>query len=240
MRSGALHVLLGLFLLAAPARAGATEDLHYHWRLQGFLGAIAGLFFPHEGFGQLTTTTLENGHLRCELVITAEDKGPDFWRYGAELDPVAGHTVRAWTSYHFRDRERAEESQLDANTEKGVVDIASSINVLRRNPVKERVEWHIWSDGKLYPVEVVPGPVEGLRIAGRQVPARHYWVRGIELPGERLWKGHLELWLALDEVSTPVRILVERSFASVLLELQPGGPAADEAPFAPASPPSEP
>ncbi len=222
-------------LLAVPAGAQPAEDLHYHWRLQGFLGAIAGLFFPRTGYGQLTTTALADGHLRCELVITAEDRGPDFWRYGAELDPVAGHTVRAWTSYHYRDRERAEESKLEDNTERGVVDIASAINVLRRDPVKERTQWRIWSDGHVYPVEVVPGAVEAMKVGGRQVPARHYWVNGVEQDGERVWKGHLELWLALDEAATPVRIIVARSFASVALELQPPSPPGDAAP-SPAEP----
>lgn len=216
-------IFCGLALVALPggAHGESAEALHYHWRLQGLIGALAGLFFPRSGYGSLTTTGLDDGHVRCELIITGEDDGPDFWRYGAELDPVAGRTVRAWTAYHFRNRDKAEESKLEDNTDAGVVDIASSIQLLRHKPVAALTQWRIWSDGHLYSVEVVPGNLEQVRVGPRQVPARHFLVRPAPSAAERAWKGRLELWLAQDPVSTPVRIIVERGLASVLLELQP-------------------
>jgi hypothetical protein len=77
----------------------------------------------------------------------------------------------------------------------------------------------IWSDGRLYPVLVVPHGSARRRLEGREVVVRHYVVRGIERPGRRLWKGGLELWLADDPAATPVEIVVTRSAARVRLEL---------------------
>ena len=83
----------------------------------------------------------------------------------------------------------------------------------------------IWSDGKTYPVVVVPLGDEARRIAGRPVSTRRLSVRGVELPGRRLFKGKLDLWLAKDEDATPVEILIDRRGVGVHLELTRYEPA---------------
>jgi len=58
------------------------------------------------------------------------------------------------------------------------------------------------------------------KIGGRKMPVRRYSIVGVQKPGERLWKGSLDLWLTQDAQSTPVEILVERGWAAVRLRLE--------------------
>ena len=51
---------------------------------------------------------------------------------------------------------------------------------------------------------------------------RHFSVRGIDVEGQRHWKGKLDLWLATDATSTPVGILFSRNLADVRMDLKPG------------------
>jgi hypothetical protein len=66
---------------------------------------------------------------------------------------------------------------------------------------------------------VRPLAVGTVEVARQKVRARHYAVRPLVEPGRKVWKGELDLWLAEDAAATPVRILVSRSPARVLLEL---------------------
>jgi len=195
----------------------ANEELHYGWRLQGFLGSIAALFFPSRGVGTLSLRTLESGHLESELLITSDQaQGGDFFRFGAEWDPVDGKTIRVWSASQWRGERRDRQSPVGRA---GVVDIASSIYLLRKDPPATTRRMEIWSDGRIYPVEVVPLESAPKRVGGRLVAARHFTVRGVEVEGERFWKGGLELWLAEDGRSTPIEIVVARTGARVRLEL---------------------
>jgi hypothetical protein len=87
----------------------------------------------------------------------------------------------------------------------------------------------IWSDGKTYPVVVLPLGDEMRRIAGRSIATRRLSVRGVEQPDRRFFKGKLDLWLARDERATPVEILIDRRGVGVHLEITnfqpPRGPA---------------
>jgi hypothetical protein len=218
----------GLGSLAAPALGdqGSYEVLRYRWRLLGVRGALAGLFLPGRGEGSLATGEADDGRLRSELVITSPGgRENEFWRYGAELDPSSGGTLRAWSSYLFRGEHRSREAEL---VDQGVVDIASGIYLIRQTPPVAPRRMRIWSDGRLYSVVVVPLESEQRQIGRRRVAVRHYSIRGAEASGERFWKGRLDLWLADDEASTPVEIRVERGWAAVKLELDelPGMPGA--------------
>jgi hypothetical protein len=62
---------------------------------------------------------------------------------------------------------------------------------------------------------------EKRKIGQRTVEVRHYSIRGVAIPERRKWKGKLDLWLAKDEIATPVEILISRNLADVRLELQP-------------------
>ena len=215
-RHAAVAAILVVTLVGAR-RGGAEETLMYQWRLHGLLGAIAGIFVPNDGEGTLTLRPLPDGRLRSELLITSrEEGGGDYFRYGAEWEPASGKTVRAWSSQRWRGETKSKEAEIDRA---GVVDVATAVHSLRRDPPSAPRQLEIWSDGKLYPVLVTPGGPERRSVAGREVTARHFAVRPVQLPQRRLWKGELDLWLADDAAATPVEIVVVRSSARVRLVL---------------------
>lgn len=222
-----LSLLLPLLLLASalPARAAdpelpaapAGEVLEYRWRLEGLLSGIAGLFLPRQGGATLSQTPLASGNQISELHLVAEEtEDGEHFRYGAELDPESGVTVRAWSSYRWRGETRQRESEVG---QAGVVDIASAIQALRRDPPEHTRVLEIWSDGRIYQVMVLPGESLRRTLDGRPVEVRRYSIRGLSRPERRTWKGRVDLWLADDPASTPVEIRVQRTFASVVLSL---------------------
>ena len=120
-----------------------------------------------------------------------------------------------------------------------VRDVVSGIYQIRRElPARPRT-MQIWSDGKIYPVVVIPRGDERRRVDGRKIDTLHYSVRGYESRSGRRWKGSLELWLARDAAATPVEMHIERSLANLRLELHAaaGRPALISSPrFAETSP----
>jgi hypothetical protein len=211
-------LVVSLLVCSLPARAREPEVLRYEWHLLGFTGALAGLFLPNDGSATLSTAGSADGMVESELLLTApSSRNGEFWRYGAKLDPRDGRTLRAWSTYLFRGEMKSKAKELG---QAGTIDIASGIYLIRRNPPKSRQPMRIWSDGKEYPVEVVPRSLEQRKLAGRKVPVRRFSIVGVERPGERLWKGSLDLWLTEDEQATPVEILVERGWAAVRLRLE--------------------
>jgi hypothetical protein len=215
-RRACASALVGAFL-AGSAGATEVETLHYRWSLGGFFGTMARLFLPGQGDGTLTTSHMAGGPIEVELDITAPEAAGEFWRYGAEIDPAHGRTLRAWSSYRFRDRTDAKESVLD---EEEMIDIASGIMLLRRDPPEAPRDLKIWNDGKVYPVVVVPYGTVRRKVRGEWMDVRHYSIRARQVPDERVWKGRFDLFLADDGESTPVEILVERRMARVRLLLE--------------------
>jgi hypothetical protein len=212
-----LKAALIALLVAAPARAAADETLVYRWRLDGLVGALAGLFVPNDGEGLLTLQHLPEGRLRSELTVTAERRSAgDYFLYGAEWDPGTGTTLSAWSSQRWRGKVKNKRAEVGQT---GVIDVASAVHMLRRDPPSAPRRLEIWSDGKLYPVSVMPHGRERRRVDGREIELRHLTVRGVTIPGRRLWKGSLDLWLTSGEEATPVEILFVRSSARVRLEL---------------------
>lgn len=205
--------LLGL----APAAAAAPETLRYRWRIEGFFGALAGLFFPSRGDASLIATPLANGNLQSSLLITSDEvEDASFFRYEAEIDPASGRTVAARSSQLWQGKRKDKSSAIvDAAT----VDVASAIHLLRRTLPAAPREMEIWSDGKLYPVLVEPAGPEVRKIGGASVPTLHFLIRPLVRPERRVWKGELDLWFARDPQSTPVEMLVARSPARLRLEL---------------------
>jgi hypothetical protein len=210
-----------------------AERLAYRWRLQGAAGALAGLFFPRRGEGMLREGVLPDGKHRSDLLITSQDSGKgEFWSYGAEFDPATSNTHRAWSSYVFRGKRQAKSQNID---EHGITDITAGIHRLRRERPRTAIRQRIWSDGKVYNVNVTPLGSENLVLlkgSARPLTDR-YAIEGIAAPGERLWKGRIELWLARDERATPLQILIERGWASVLLQLEGEPPVAAASPAVP-------
>lgn len=217
-RSATLSLLaLCLTLPVHAAGPEVGEELHYRWRLTKFLGLIASLFLPHEGDGLLSLRAHGPDSLLSELKITSEDtESGDFFLYGSELVKSTGRTVHAWSSYSWRGEKNSKQGEIAGA---GVVDIASGIFLLRQDPPSKPRPMEIWSDGKIYPVVVIPLGIERREIGDREITTRHLSIRAAAKPGQRVWKGKLDLWLADDAAATPVEILIDRRSAGVRLEL---------------------
>jgi hypothetical protein len=211
---------LALVLTANGARAQARADeaFQYRWQLRNFLGTMAGLFLPNQGEGSLTFKAVGNGHLRSELTITSNAaKQGEFFRYGSEIDTRTMHPIRAWSAYSWRGETKSKSEPVDQG---GVLDVASGIYAIRLDPPEKSRRMEIWSDGKIYPVVVIPLGLENRKLRdGKMVPARHYSIRGVDSPGRRKWKGKLDLWLSRDAAATPVEILISRNLADVHMTL---------------------
>lgn len=220
--------VLCLILLLLPVAAGAEEKLEYRWDLGGFLGMLARVVLPGQGEGVLTTDGTEDGRVQTELLITSasSDEG-EYWHYGAIVDPEAKATDKVWSSYFFRGKRRAKEEEIDDG--QTLIDIASGIYVIRRDPPTRPRRMRIWSDGKIYPVMVQPTGTEKAEFGGEAVTARRYTVRGVDEPGGRPWKGNMELLLMDDEASTPLEILYDRKWSRVKLRLVEKQAAAGDA-----------
>lgn len=213
---------LMLAFLLVPTLGGtvegppANEEFRYRWQLRNFMGAVAGLFLPRQGEGSLTFMRT-NGHLKSELTITSpQSKQEGYFRYGSEIDVRTLQPIRAWSSYSWRGESKSKNEPVD---KEGVLDVAAGIYAIRSDPPTRSRKMQIWSDGKIYPVVVIPMGIEVRQLPHGKVPARHYSIRGVNLRGQRKWKGKLDLWLATDEANTPVEILISRNMADVRMEL---------------------
>lgn len=196
------------------------EVIRYRWRLGSLLGSLAGIFLPSEGDGILSLKPTGAGSLESELLITSEKAdGGEYWRYGSRIDRRSGNALEAWSSYRWRGEEK---KKREAIKEADVVDVASGIFQLRKDPPEASRRMEIWSDGKIYQVVVVPLGDETVKLGSGKVRARHLSIRGLDLEKERRWKGKLDLWLAYDAAATPVKIVIERNLASVRLEMTSG------------------
>lgn len=218
-----LPIVLAFGLSAALGAVGGQprpldEDFRYRWELSNFVGRIASAFLPGSGDGSLVFRTDANGRLHSELTITSPDsERGDYFRYGSEVDAQTLKPIRAWSSYHWRGETKSKDESVDRQ---GVLDIAAGIYSIRRDPPRAIRRIEIWSDGKTYPVEIVPQGVVQRVVAGRKVLARHYIIRGFDAPGQRRWKGRMELWLSTDPTAKPLAILLSRNLADVRLELK--------------------
>jgi hypothetical protein len=193
-----------------------SEEFRYRWQLKNFMGAVAGLFLPRQGEGSLTFKRT-NGHLKSELTITSpQSKQDGYFRYGSEIDVRTLQPIRAWSAYSWRGESKSKNEAVD---EEGVLDVAAGIYAIRNDPPTKSRRMQIWSDGKIYPVVVIPLGTEIRQLPHGKVQARHYSIRGVDIRGQRKWKGKLDLWLATDEASTPVEILISRNLADVRMEL---------------------
>lgn len=197
-----------------PGQAG-SEEFRYRWQLKNFLGVVAGLFLPRQGEGSLTFNRA-NGHLKSELTITSQQSKDGYFRYGSEIDAATLRPIRAWSSYSWRGETKSKNEPVDRS---GVLDVAAGIYAIRSDPPTKSRRMEIWSDGKIYPVVVIPLGTEIRNLPGGRIRAKHFSIRGVEVPGEHRWKGKLDLWLTPDQNATPVEILISRNLADVRMEL---------------------
>jgi hypothetical protein len=211
--------VLALFL--APSlglsEVQREEEFQYRWQLRNLVGAVAGIFLPNRGEGSLTFRKA-NGHVRSELTITSDaSREGEYFRYGSEIDSRTLEPIRAWSSYSWRGESKSKSEEIAA---RGVLDVAAGIYAIRQDPPARSRRMEIWSDGKIYPVVVIPRETKARTLSGTRIQARHYQIRGVELPGRRKWKGKLDLWLANDPAATPVEIVISRNLADVHMELK--------------------
>lgn len=204
---------LGGSALAQPGQA--NEEFRYRWQLKNFMGAVAGLFLPRQGEGSLTFHR-NNGHLKSELIITSAQSEGGYFRYGSEIETSTLQPIRAWSAYSWRGESKMKNEPVD---KVGVLDVAAGIYAIRSDPPTKPRRMVIWSDGKTYPVVVIPLGIETRNLPGGKIAARHFSIRGVQVPNERRWKGRLDLWLTPDEAATPVEILISRNLADVRMEL---------------------
>lgn len=202
---------------SVPGQPGqpVNEEFRYQWQLKNFMGAVAGLFLPRKGEGSLTFRRT-NGHLKSELTITSPQSQEGYFRYGSEIDVRTLQPIRAWSAYSWRGESRSKNEPVD---KEGVLDVAAGIYAIRSDPPTKSRRMQIWSDGKIYPVVVIPLGIETRRLPGGKVQASHFSIRGVQVPGQRRWKGKLDLWLTPDASATPVEILISRNLADVRMEL---------------------
>jgi hypothetical protein len=226
MKSRMVKTLLVLCLAFVLAASGVlaqgkpqqTEEFQYRWQLRNFLGNLAGLFLPNQGEGSLTFRKDGNGRLTSELTITSTAAQGEYFRYGSEVDTRTLQPIRAWSAYSWRGETKTKSEPI---VQEGVLDVASGIYSIRQDPPDKARRMEIWSDGKIYPVVVIPLGNETRKMrGGKKVTVRHYSIRGVDAPGRRKWKGKLDLWLARDAVATPVEILISRNLADVHMELK--------------------
>jgi hypothetical protein len=225
LRLRRLHKILPAVFAAVllfPSLGGSVEgqpvneEFRYRWQLRNILGTVAGLFLPRQGEGSLTFRRT-NGHLKSELTITSPQSSEEgYFRYGSEIDVRTLQPIRAWSSYKWRGESKSKNEPV---VREGVLDVAAGIYAIRSDPPTRSRRMEIWSDGKIYPVVVIPLGLEIRRLPNGKVQARHYSIRGFEVPGQRRWKGKLDLWLTPDEAATPVEILISRNLADVRMEL---------------------
>jgi hypothetical protein len=222
--AAALLISRSSAMAQGPQNAAATdEDFHYHWQLGNIVGTVIGLFLPHQGNGELAFKSQKDGHLRGELLITSPDSPTgEYYRYGSEIDPRTLQPIRAWSSYLWRGKSKSKNEEIE---EKGVLDIACAIYAIRHEPPLKATNMEIWSDGKIYPVTMIPMGNERRTVSNRQVDTRHYAIRGRDIADRRHWTAKVDFWLARDAVSTPVEIQISRRLADVRLELLPVGAA---------------
>lgn len=212
----ALAVVLLLPAAGSAATIQPNEEFRYRWQLRNFVGAVAGLFLPRQGEGSLTFKRT-NGHLKSELTITSpQSKQEGYFRYGSEIDVRTLQPIRAWSSYSWRGESKSKNEAVEKD---GVLDVAAGIYAIRSDPPTKSRRMEIWSDGKIYPVVVIPLGVETRKLPHGKIQARHYSIRGVNLPGQRRWKGKLDLWLTTDAAATPVEIVISRNMADVRMEL---------------------
>lgn len=206
-----------------PARAAREaadqggEVFQMRWKLTGFAGFLAGLFFPRQGDALISFIPHSEGRIVVQLLITGPKRNGDYYHYGAEIDERAGVTTTVWSSHVFRGDSAASEQDIH---ERDVLDFASAIHHLRWNPPPRLTHVSIWSGGRIYPAEIRPLKQERRKIGGVAVDVRGFEVRGLRVKGQPSFKDRYAIYFARDARATPVEIVARRGFTKVRIRLK--------------------
>lgn len=237
VRRGAIRAAAALVVLLSAAGAGAAaageadavepapcapveapEVLRYDWRLQGLHGFLARLLrvLPSSGEASMSQTRCDDGRRRFEFRATspAAEAG-EYWAYVSETDAEGHYTVRVEETQIYRGKERRKEKTPDPE----VVDVLTGLQLIRREPPESPRMLVVWSDGKVYPVVVVPRGAGGRGDGEGSERTRHYAIRGVREAGSRMWKAEAEIWLSEGDPGVPVEILFRRGLGVLRLTL---------------------
>ena len=231
--------------LTASAFAGSptsTERFHYSWRLRGGLAWLASIRFPTSGYGELKTVKTADASpvVDTALKITPKE-GAGFYLYQSQIDDRDGRTLMTYHGYEWGEKSRHERTLFDyvkrlarirKETSEGVEnrvkpipqesvrDVLTAIYFLRQNAttIQQPLSSNIYSDGKLYPVVFAPEGRDRIAVASRSYSARVYKV--VAAPdAQKRWPGAVKVWLTDDDAAIPVRIEIQRNFATLRLDL---------------------
>ncbi len=223
-----------------------VEEFRYSWRLRGGLRFIAGLILPTAGTGNLRTTYPVAGEhdVRSALLITAPGGRADgFYEYESQIDDRGAKTLMTYHGYEWGRKSRHERTVFDyvkglarmwkqtpetvENRVKKLPpnsgelrDILTAIYFMRQNATSITLPMRtsVYSDGKEYPVIFRSAGHRTFVIDGRVTQALGFEI--VDAPGGRKWQGGVKVWLSDDERRIPFRIEIQRSIASVQLDLQ--------------------
>ena len=201
---------------AAAAARKNGEVYHMEWKLGGFLGTLAGLFVPSSGDALLTLVPADGKRQEVQVLITAPKRDGEYFIYGAAIDQETESTKEVWSSYHFRDSGREREQQIEQDD---VIDFASAIYHLRKNPPTEPTRFTIWNQGKTYPVQVRPLKPERRKVSGTKTDAQGYEISGVKVDGEAAFKERFTLYFARNGSLTPLEITGKRGWVKLRIQL---------------------
>lgn len=194
-------------LAAKRSAAAGGEAVHLRWRLTGFLGLLAGLFVPNDGNALLTFDPAPEARTRIQLLITAPKRDGEYFLYGADVNSDSGAVAAVWSAYAFKKDSGTKSQRID---EPNVLDFASAVYLLGRNPPKKKIVWSVWNRGELFAAEIEPLPPEKRRINGERVAVQGYAVRGADVPGQRTFEEKLFFYFTADDDPRPLEILASR------------------------------
>ena len=209
-------------LVTDPIRAAAAaarmngEVYHMQWKLGGFLGALAGLFVPNAGDALLTIVPAGGNRREVQVLITAPRRDGEYFVYGAAIDEETESTKEIWSSYYYGDGGREREQEIE---QENVIDFASAIYHLRKNPPHETVRLTIWNQGTTYPVQVRPLKPGRRKISGTKTEAQGYEISGVRVDGKPAFKETFTLYFSRDGKSIPLEITGKRGWVKLRIQL---------------------
>jgi hypothetical protein len=231
-----------LTAFAANGPVTRPEELRYTWRLRGALSWIAGLKFPTSGSGLFRNNPVGNDRIESELRILGNQRSEGMYVYRSEIDDLQLRTLMTFHGYEWEGRRRGEQTRFDyegglARVRKEreeqppknrvhklpanvMRDVLTGIYYLRSNAdsITAPVSSQIYSDGEVYPVVFRPIGNRTTMVGGESVATRGFEI--VAAPGnEKRWPGGVKVWLTADSQKIPVRIEIQRSLASLQLEL---------------------
>ncbi len=201
---------------AQKATADGGEVVRLRWRLSGFLGFIAGLFYPRTGDALLTFVPLPEDRIKIEFLVTSPKREGDYFLYGAEVDERSGSPIAIWNREKIKDKRKESEAIID---DPQTIDYASAIYRLRWHGPEEAHPMTIWDRGRSYSAEVRPLGIRERKINGTRMQVRGYEIRGLKGGEGRSFDDKIWLYFALDDNSTPVEIVGKRSFIKARIEM---------------------